>query len=384
MTSSPSVLARFIPDGASPAALGVVFVVLCGIVAGLLTMLGPRETLEGLLRLGVSHVTAPFVFLLKSADEVARYGREGDRELRKSDQYLLGHVYLYLLGGGVLAAILWVAGVLTFVVFSLLPPAGSGKALSEARKSVQASQAAVDAAERDLKEQKTAGPERVAAEAERTKAAATKAVREAEKSFTLIRSRMAARGGLNMDVIDGLEIQLDERARDTQDPEAVRTDFTETLSNNTRIDEADRQELTDWLNAWAVRAEARKALADAVDEPVAAQVARLVTEAEGEVASAKTKHDEARAEVTRREAARKPRWASAFYALCLGPLALAIAAWVFGLLAESWALLLRLTADVRALRGLATSTGPAAPATDAGHVGPPEALSGRAGSDAGA
>ena len=352
MSNVPSVLSGLVPDAASVIGMTLVFLVLCGVAGALLTVFGPRETLAGILRLGVSHLTAPFVFLWKSAGEVARYGRDGDRHLRKSDQYLLGHVYLYMLGAGVVAAILWTAATITFVVFSLLPPAGSGKALSEARTAEQAAKAGVEGAERELQEQKTAGPQRLAAEFERKKAEATKTLRAAEAAVATARQRIAAEGRLNVEGVDRLGTELDEKAGWSGEVESIRSEMAASLSSNPNLDESDREALGKWLDAWAARARARAALAVVTETPVAEQAAKLVAEAEEKASTAKSAFEAARQDVATRESAREPRWGIASTGLVTGLVVLVLAAWLFGLLAESWALLLRLAGDVREVRGL--------------------------------
>ncbi len=352
MTNTPSFLSGLVPDGASGPGVLLVFLLLCAVSLGLLMVFGPRQTVLGFLRLGISYFSAPFVFLWKSTGEVARYGREGDAELRKSDQYLLGHAYLYVLGTGVAIAILWTALTLTLFTFSLLPPSGSGEALSEARSAAQAAAAAAENAERDLQEQKTAGPQRVAAEYERSKAAATKALRASDTAFAAARSRIVSRGSLNIDAVDGLESSLDQKAGWSGGAEAVRKEAAEAFSENSEIAEQDRADLLQWLDAWAARARDRAALAAVTETPVAEQAARLVAEAEEKASSANRALDTAREEVARCEVVRKPRWSEAFARLASGLGLLIVGAWLFGLLAESWALLLRLAGDVRQIRGL--------------------------------
>lgn len=371
MSNVPSVLSGLVPDAASVTGMILVFLVLCGVAGALLTVFGPRETLAGILRLGVSNLTAPFVFLWKSAGEVARYGRDGDRDLRKSDQYLLGHVYLYMLGAGVVAAILWTAGTITFVVFSLLPPAGSGKVLSEARTAEQAGQAAVDGAERELQEQKTAGPQRLAAEFERKKAEATKSLRASEAAVAAARRRIASEGSLNVEGVDRLGTELDEKAGWSGEVESIRSEMVASLASNPNLNESDREALGKWLDAWAARTRARAALAVVTETPVAEQAAKLVAEAEEKASAAKSEFEAARQEVASREAARKPRWGLASTGLVTGLVVLVLAAWLFGLLAESWALLLRLAGDVRETRGLLSRIAPMTVASEIGKPPPP-------------
>jgi len=368
MSSVPSVLSGLVPDAASVTGMILVFLVLCAVAGALLTVFGPRETLLGMIRLGISYLTAPFVFLWKSAGEVARYGRDGDRDLRKSDQYLLGHVYLYMLGAGVVAAILWTAGTITFVVFSLLPPAGSGKALSEARTAEQAAQAGLDGAERELQEQKTAGPQRLAAEFERKKAEATRSLRASEAAVATARQRIAAQGGLNVDAVDRLGTELDEKAGWSGEVESIRSEMVASFSSNPNLNESDREALGRWLDAWAARTRARAALAVVTETPVAEQAAKLVAEAEEKTSAAKSDLEAARQDVASREAARKPRWGLASTGLVTGLVVLVLAAWLFGLLAESWALLLRLAGDVRETRDLLSRI---APMTVASEIGKP-------------
>jgi len=370
MSNVPSVLSGLVPDAARVPGMLLVFLFLCGVASGLLTAFGPQNTLVGIVRLGLSHLTAPFVFLWKSAGEVARYGREGDRDLRKSDQYLLGHVYLYILAAGVVAAILWTAGTITFVVFSLIPPAGSGKALSEARTAQRVAQADVDAAEREMQEQKTAGPQRLAAELERKEAEATKSLRASEAAVAAARQRIAAEGSLNVDAVDRLGSELDGKARESGDVELIRGELATSLSANPNLDESDRDALGRWLDAWAARARARSALAAVAETPVAEQAAKLVAEAEEKASAAKSAFEAARQEAASREFARKPRWGLASTGFATGLVVLVLAAWLFGLLAESWALLLRLAGDVRETRVLLSRIAPAAAEDGAGNQPP--------------
>ena len=370
MTNAPAIFSGLVPEGASSLGILIVFLCLCAAALGLLTVFGPRQTVLGFLRLGVSYFSAPFVFLWKSTGEVARYGHEGDAELRKSDQYLLGHAYLYVLGTGVTIAILWSALVLTFFTFSILPPSGSGKVLSEARSAAQAAATAAEAADRELQEQKTGGPQRRAAEFERKKAEATRALTTSGAAFASVRNRIAARGGLNVGAVDDLELRLNQRLEWAGDVEAVRKEAANAIPN-LNIDEAGRNELAEWLDAWAARARDRAALAAVTGTPVAERAARLLAEAEEKSSSAKRALDAARQEVARCEAAREPRWRQAFAGLTAGLGFLILGAWIFGLLAETWALLLRLAGDVRRIR---ESTTPPAPAVEPSEIGRPPTL----------
>lgn len=360
MTNLPFTLSGLAPEGASGAGMLIVFLCLCAAALGLLTVFGPRQAVLGFLRLGVSYFSAPFVFLWKSTGEVARYGREGDAELRKSDQYLLGHAYLYVLGTGVTIAILWSALVLTFFTFSILPPSGSGKALAEARSAAQTAATAAETADRELQEQKTGGSQRLAAEFERSKAAAKESLGKSEATFAGARKRIVSRGSLNIVAVDGLEGRLDQKAGWSGGAEAVRKEAAEAFSGNSEIAEQDRADLLQWLEAWAARFRDRAALAAVTGTPIAERAARLVAEAEEKSSSAKRALDAAREEVARCEAARGPRWRQAFAGLTVGLGLLILGAWLFGLLAESWALLLRLTGDVRRIRGLMSHSVPPA------------------------
>ena len=371
MTNVPAIFSGLVPDGASGSGMLLVFLFLCAAAIGLLTVFGPRQAVLGFLRLGLSCFSAPFVFLWKSTGEVARYGREADGDLRKSDQYLLGHVYLYVLGTGVTVAILWAAFTLTAFTFSILPPSGSAQALSEAQSSMQAAAAAAETADRELAEQKTAGPQRVAAEHERAKTEATKALRASGAAFAAARGRIESRGSLNLDAVDGLESRLNEKSGWSGGIEAVRNEAAESFSGSSDLAEQDRSDLLQWLDAWAARARDRAALAAVNETPATERAARLQAEAEEKASSAKRELDAARQEVARSEAVRKPRWSEAFARLASGFGLLILGAWLFGLFAESCALLLRLAGDVRRIR---ESMSPPAPHAKESEIGRPSSL----------
>ena len=98
------------------------------------------------------------------------------------------------------------------------------------------------------------------------------------------------------------------------------------------------------------------------------QAAKLVAEAEEKASAAKSEFEAARQEVASREAARKPRWGISSTGLVTGLVVLVLAAWLFGLLAESWALLLRLAGDVRETRDLLSRIVPVAAVSEIGSA----------------
>jgi hypothetical protein len=315
--------------------------------------------LQGMVRVAVSMVYSPFVFLRRSSNAILGFGRRGEQDYVATEHYLLNKLLLWWQAVVIVVAMGWLAVTVVQTWYAFLPPEEVRTALRTTREKLAEEQeqlvtATADATrfETDWNQQK---PQLISAyrmQRERTSRSAT------DQNTRLDREVRASGNQMAIADLGILEAYANQHQQSVEQIAGAHRDLDRWINNQMYLDEPTRSKLHAWGDNWERGAQAADELRNLSETAL-----RNGAQPGYQNTLARKADLEQRVPITQQlvkdlEEQAHFRWTEALFTVVKSLLQFLFAVWVFGLLTEALSLMIRVADHVRALRQrLAPDTG---------------------------
>jgi hypothetical protein len=321
--------------------------------------------LKGMLRVAVSMVYSPFVFLRRASNSILGFAHRGEQDYVATEHYLLNKLLLWWQAVIIVVAMGWLAVTVVQTWFAFLPPEEvstalriSREKLTEEQEQLVATTAEVTRYDTDWTTQKPQLIDAYRTQRERTSRATT------DQNARLSRELRASN---NSSVITNLAVLENYAANHGQSAEQIaqaHRDLDQWI-NRVFLDEPARVRFHAWNDNWEHGAQANNEVRNLSETAL-----RTGAQPGYQNALAKKSDLEQGVPTTTQlvkdlEEEAKFRWTGAFFTAAKSLLQFLFTVWLFGLLTEALSLMIRVADHVRALRQTL------APDTPSEHAPPP-------------
>jgi hypothetical protein len=304
----------------------------------------------GLLRLLLSLIYSPIIYIRRSVEHLCRYGLQGEAEEMTSDQYLLNKIMNIVQAAVVILTVAGLAGGLVGAWDTFLPAKPLRESRNELRKSMKELNSQLESISSDIARLDEAWKKDRTSLIDNFKKQRNDTIHSAEEDLNRIERDLAQAPSAAFAFSD-IKGRLGSRTLDS--PEQV-SNQRERLTYNLRYqyfaEPAAGPLLIRYIDRWSTAAAARLEL-KAFDEEV------LRAENQPELRQLRERHDTLDEEVTSTrsrleeiEAKAKLRFGAAFLQLLATLISLLIFIWVMGLVVEALWMGIRLATDVHEIR----------------------------------
>jgi hypothetical protein len=308
--------------------------------------------LRGMVRVAVSMVYSPLMYLRRATASILLFARGGERDYAASEQYLLNKFLLWWQAVVIILAMAWLSVAVVRTWYTFLAPEAVRTSLHEQREKLAEEQQQLTSATADVTRLDAEWVEKKQQLITVYRAQRERAMRDAETHNAAVVNGIRLTGNqLLINVLTTAQQYV--RKNDNASVERlgrVRRDLDQWIANQYYVNEAGKSRLRLWSANWEAGAVARAELRQVSD-------ASIRTGAQPEYAKAfALKADlEQRVPATQKSVADLEteahfRWTEAFLTLVLIVVQFLFAVWVVGLLTEWLALMIRVADHVRALR----------------------------------
>jgi hypothetical protein len=307
--------------------------------------------LQGMVRVAVSMVYSPFVFLRRASNGILGFARRGEQDYVQTEHYLMNKLLLWWQAVVIIVAMGWLAVTVVQTWFAFLPPEEVRIALRTTREKLAEEQeqlvkitAEVTRYDTEWESQKPQMMSAYRAQRQRTSRVA------ADQNAELGRQLRASTNSVvtnDISVIENYAAQHEQSAE-----QIVRThrDLYVWINNQAFLDEPIRTSLHAWNDSWERGAEARDELRNFSETSLRAGAQPEYQNALSKKTDLDQRVPTSKQLVTDLEEQAQFRWASALLTAAKSLLQFLFAVWVFGLLTEALSLMIRVADHVRALR----------------------------------
>lgn len=316
----------------------------------------------GMIRVVVSGVYSPFVFLRRSAGIVVNFAKRGEADYSVSEQYLLNKLLLWWQAVVIVFAIGWLSVGVVRTWYALLAPAEVRTELASTRQRLADEQQQLAAATADVtrldsewNQQKDKALAAYRLEREKT-------IREADQRNTAIAAAIQQSG--NAQAINDLGVaQRYAQTGSSNRIQGIRDDLDRWIYQQYYLDEGSKSQLRAWSANWQLTAQARLELNTVSVDSLRAAAQPNYNSTVNKKAELEARVPETERTVQQLEENARLRWSGALLTLTVSIVQFLFAVWLLGVLTEGLALMIRLADNVHAIRGALSAQPDQPPAT---------------------
>jgi hypothetical protein len=307
--------------------------------------------LFGMVRVAVSMVYSPFVFLRRASNAILRFGRHGEQDYVSTQHYLLNKLLLWWQAVVIVVAMGWLAVTVVQTWFAFLPPEEVRTSLRITRENLTEQQAQLVTVTADVTRYETEwtrqGPQLISnyrTQHERTSRAAV------DQNAQLDRDLRASGNPAAITDLGIVEAHASQHEQSAEQIARAHRDLDQWINNQVFLDEPTRANLRAWNDNWERGAQAR-------DEVLNISETALRNGAQPGYQSAFARKTDLEQRIPTTQQLVKDlagqadfRWSGAVFTAAKSLLQFLFAVWIFGLLTEALALMIRVADNVRELR----------------------------------